>query len=305
MRVVGRFEIVERIVSGAAETYSARDPNSAQTVLLHLLEPNRSGSPEDRFRAYAPDCPVAVLESGTDPQTQRDFVVTEYPKDRTALLLWIRQLGMGAFRPKPAEPPASDGSTRVLDPPAIFAAVPRPPAPATPQPAPAQERSTRVLDASALASHLPPALGTPHPPAKPAEPAPPPPDEPKKPGAFTQAFAFPARKTSERQRIELPKTAPAPPAASGGQTREFSSGALANVLPPPPLKTGPPPKAAGAAPTPVRTTPAPAVLTPAPLKRAPAAPAPPPESKWSPTTLIALAAVALVVLALIVFMLMK
>ena len=66
MRVVGRFEIVERIVSGASETYSARDPKSAQTVLLHLLEAGGSGSPEDRFRAYAPDSPGAVLESGTD-----------------------------------------------------------------------------------------------------------------------------------------------------------------------------------------------------------------------------------------------
>lgn len=394
MRVVGRFEIVERIVSGACETYSARDPHSGQTVLLHLLEANGSGSPEDRFRAYAPDCPGAVLESGADPETRRAFVVTEYPKDRKALMLWIRQLG--AAKPKPAESPApplppaaSDGATRMLDPSAIFGSAPRPPLPAVPPSptaappsAPAPEGSTRMLDASALASHLPPALGTPHPPAKPAAAAPPAEDS-KKPGAFTQAFAFPQRKTGERPRIELPKAAPAPPSPAPpdtGETKAFSSAALAGMLPKtaPPVKAGPEPKSvrlaseptppapppdtgetkafssaalAGMVPTmpsprpatpppttpkatpaphqthempaplrpaaptlgspapprttPVRPSPTPAVLTPAPLKRAPAPPAPAEEPKWSPATIIAIAAVALLIIALIVYVVMK
>ncbi len=138
MRVVGRFEILSPVLSGVVETSTARDPQTGETVLLHVLPPGHEKSPREYFLELAPGCPGKILDSGIDSETQCAFVVTDYPKDRKAVRLWIRELGGMAGPVKPAAPaaapkpapiagpppkPAADvqsGATRMLDPAAIF-----------------------------------------------------------------------------------------------------------------------------------------------------------------------------------------
>src|ERR1051325_8345657 len=102
MKAVGRFEIRDPVVSGAVETFTARDPSSDTTVLLHLLPDGSGDSPEKKFLEFAPGCPGKILDSGVDSDSQRSYVVTDYPKDRKALLLWIKSLSTVA--PKTAKP---------------------------------------------------------------------------------------------------------------------------------------------------------------------------------------------------------
>ena len=158
MKSAGRYEIQSPIVTGAVDTYSARDPESGATVLLHVLPPGCEIAPREKFLEFAPGCPGKILDSGLDVDSQRSFVVTEYPKDRKALLLWIKSLSAIAAKPAPAKapppppvsPPASDGATRMFDPSAIFGAPPAgepvPPAAA----AAATDGSTRMFDPSAI-----------------------------------------------------------------------------------------------------------------------------------------------------------
>ncbi|MGH9520990.1 MAG: hypothetical protein ACRD3E_00500, partial [Terriglobales bacterium] len=140
-------------------TYSARDPDSGATVLLHVLPLGCENDPKKKFLEFAPGCPGKILDSGLDTDSQRSFVVTEYPKDRKALLLWIKSLSAIAAKPAPpksaapapvpAPAPASDGATRMFDPSAIFGAPPS--AEPLPQAAtPASDGATRMFDPSAI-----------------------------------------------------------------------------------------------------------------------------------------------------------
>ena len=151
---VGRFEIQSPIFSGAVETFSARDPENGNTVLLHLLPADGAGeTPEQQFLKLAPGCPGKVLHSGIDAASQRSFVVTDYPKDRKAVLLWIKQLTLlpakpAAPPPAAAKPPAAAAATRMFDPSAVFGgAGPAAPAAAAPKPG---EGATRMFDPSAI-----------------------------------------------------------------------------------------------------------------------------------------------------------
>lgn len=154
MKSAGRFEIQSPIVTGVVDTYSAKDPSSGTTVLLHVLPADCGADPKAKFLEYAPGCPGKILDSGIDQDSQRPFVVTEYPKDRKALLLWIKSLSGIPSKPaaaKPAPPPpaaASDGATRMFDPTAIFGGA-SPPAP-VPSATPASDGATRMFDPAAI-----------------------------------------------------------------------------------------------------------------------------------------------------------
>src|SRR5512146_3262063 len=149
MRFVGRFEIVKKLVSGACDTYSARDPRG-RLVLVHLLAESEA-SPKELLGSWKPPVPGAILESGIDPATQRAFVVTEYPKGRKALLLWVqRRRHALKRRPKAAKgrvDPAGPARRRLSS----------PAAPPTGDDADTGS-AARVLDASVLAVHLPAAV---------------------------------------------------------------------------------------------------------------------------------------------------
>ena len=166
MKSAGRYEIQSPINAGAVDSYTARDPESGQTVLLHVLPPGHESDPQAGFLQFAPGCPGKILDSGVDAPTQRAFVVTEYPKDRKALLLWIKSLSGIAAKPaapKPATPPPAPagnaGATRMFDPAAIFGGAPSAPAekPAAAA-APAEAGGTRMFDPAAI-------CGAPAPPA--------------------------------------------------------------------------------------------------------------------------------------------
>lgn len=161
MKSAGRYEIQSPIVTGVVDTYSAKDPSSGTTVLVHVLPADCDADPKAKFLEYAPGCPGKILDSGMDEASQRPFVVTEYPKDRKALLLWIKSLSGIPSKPaaaKPAPPPtppASDGATRMFDPAAIFGGAPAPSAAA------ASDGATRMFDPAAIfggapASETPP-----------------------------------------------------------------------------------------------------------------------------------------------------
>ena len=190
MSVVGRFEIVSPIFSGALDTSTARDSRTGETVLLHLLPAGRQEPPRDLFLEIACDWPGQVLDSGFDPATQRSFVVTEYPKDRKAFRLLIHTLGelrvperssapprptlpnpapgaadsaadlLAFFRlqtapspnSRPSEPAPTAGATRTFDPSAVFGSAAPQPADAheKPTPLPAQDGATRIFDPHAV-----------------------------------------------------------------------------------------------------------------------------------------------------------
>src|ERR1051325_4428440 len=153
MGVVGRFEILSPVFSGAVDTSTARDPQSGETVLLHLLPPGHEDSPREFFLELAPGCPGRILDYGIDPETKRAFVVTDYPKDRKAVRLWIRELsGIGTPPAPKATPPASPAPTKApvpfTDPLEAFrtpVASARPAAPEAPG-----DGATRMFDPSAV-----------------------------------------------------------------------------------------------------------------------------------------------------------
>ncbi len=156
MKAVGRFEILNPVVSGTVETFTAKDPSSGATVLLHLLPADAADTPEKVFLEFAPGCPGKILDTGFDSDSKRAFVVTEYPKDRKSLLLWIKSLS--ALPPKPAAKPApppsstkssSDGATRMFDPAAMFGGMPPADVPQPPPP-PTGDGATRMFDPSAI-----------------------------------------------------------------------------------------------------------------------------------------------------------
>ncbi len=157
MKAIGRFEIQHPVVSGVVETFTARDPSADTTVLLHLLPATATDTPEKVFLEFAPGCPGKILDSGVDPGSKRGFVVTEYPKDRKSLLLWIKSLSsLPAAKPAPAPapakphaPPASDGATRMFDPSAMFGSAPTEAAPAS-TPPPTGDGATRMFDPAAI-----------------------------------------------------------------------------------------------------------------------------------------------------------
>jgi hypothetical protein len=167
MSVAGRFEILSPVFSGAVETSTARDTQSGETVLLHLLPAGGGASPQERFQELAPACPGKILAAGMDPATQRPFVVTDYPRDRKAFLLWVRQLsGLAAAAvPATAGPPSPSlappagtaaaespaGATRMFDSADLFGARTRGPKVSEPSPLPADAAgATRMFDSGAL-----------------------------------------------------------------------------------------------------------------------------------------------------------
>lgn len=146
MKSAGRYEIQSAVVTGAVDTYTARDPASGGTVLLHVLPAGHESNPRASFLEFASGCPGKILDSGLDAPSQRAYVVTEYPKDRKALLLWIKSLSTIAAKPKPNPPPkaalppppvpgADDGATRMFDPAAIYGGAPANAVKTAPQPA--------------------------------------------------------------------------------------------------------------------------------------------------------------------------
>ena len=146
MRFVGPFEIVKKLVSGASDTYSARD-RRGRLVFVHLLAESEASTNES-LGPWKPPVPGAILESGIDPATKRAFVVTEYPKGRKALLLWVqRRRDALKRRPKAAKGRVDSAGT----------ARRRLSSPAAPVGGDAGDtgNTTRLLDASALAVHLP------------------------------------------------------------------------------------------------------------------------------------------------------
>ncbi len=166
MKLVARFEILDEIIAGAFETYTARDPKNGETVLLHYLPAGVSGAAAEQFRMLVPGCPGEILEWGVDESTQRAFVITEYPRNRKQLFLWIRKLmslNTGSSptpAPRPAGPEsisAAGAGTRMIEPSAIFGAMLQvaaavqtsPPVPESPQ------ASTRLFDPSAIFGVVP------------------------------------------------------------------------------------------------------------------------------------------------------
>lgn len=155
MKAVGRFQIQSPVVGGAVETFTAKDPSADTTVLLHLLPAGETQDPEKTFLEFAPGCPGKILDTGVDDDSQRAYVVTEYPKDRKSLLLWIKSLSSLPPKPaaaKPAPPPpkpASDGATRMFDPAAMFGGTPSTESSASAAAAPS-DSATRMFDPSAI-----------------------------------------------------------------------------------------------------------------------------------------------------------
>src|SRR3954470_21790426 len=121
MSVVGRFEILSPVFAGAVDTSTARDPQNGETVLLHLLPAGREGSPREFFLELAPGCPGQILDSGIDSETKRAFVITDYPKDRKAVRLWIKEMiGIGVPA-KPAKPATARQRSPIATPPPVAA----------------------------------------------------------------------------------------------------------------------------------------------------------------------------------------
>lgn len=229
MSVAGRFEILSPVFSGAVESSTARDAQTGETVLLHFVPADRTGSPAEVFRQLAPACPGKILASGVD--AGRPFVVTDYPRDRKALLLWIRQLSRLEAPPKPAvakpsarvapPPPAAEapaGATRMFDPAAIFGGSAPPPQPLEPNApsADAAAGATRMFDPAAVFG--PAAVRPTQTPAATA------PAESAATRMFDPAAAFGAMPAAK------PKETPEPPAAAAeGATRMFDPSALYGV----------------------------------------------------------------------------
>lgn len=256
MSVVGRFEILSPIFSGALDTSTARDPGSGDTVLLHLLPSGHADAPRDLFMKIASDWPGQVLDSGVDPETQRPFVVTEYPKDRKAFRLLIHELGRLkvptdatepsaapepatpapiAAPPPPAPAPESDPALDLL---AFFKAQTEAAAKPAAKPAvsvpenPAGGGATRLFDPSAVFG--PAAVAASAAAASPERPK----SAPVQDGAtrmFDPSAVFGAA---------APAPQPAPAPANDGSTRMFDPSAVfGNTAPVAPKPVAPPPVA--------------------------------------------------------------
>ena len=224
MSVVGRFEILSPIFSGALDTSTARDPRTGDTVLLHLLPTGHADSPRDLFQKIASDWPGQVLDAGIDPETQRSFVVTDYPKDRKAFRLLIHELGKLTLPPDLGAPAGAPVSKPVPEP-AIAAPVASPPPP--PPPSPQSDPAADLL-AFFKAQTAPP--------AKPPEPA----ADPAASGGATRLFdpsaVFgPGAVAASAAKASPEPSKPAPP--QDGATRMFDPsavfGAAATPAPPP------------------------------------------------------------------------
>ncbi len=237
MSNVGRFEILSPIFSGALDTSTARDPQTGDTVLLHLLPAGHTNAPHELFREIAPDWPGEILDSGFDATAQRSFVVTEYPKDRKAFRLLIHTLSeltvpvrpADTAAPEPAPVLADQGAAAdtAADLLAFFKAQTVSTKPAAQEPQ-AVAAATRMFDPSAVFD----SAAAPVAPAAKEQPAPPQDGATRifDPSAVFGAAEAPPETSSQ------PAAAP----ASDSATRMFDPSAVFGAAAPAPAKSAPP-----------------------------------------------------------------